>query len=219
GDEGGRRQPLASPRRFEGCQVYEGLEDRAGLPRGTGRSIERALGIVPPAHEGADLAGGGVDGERCRLHLSGQLGMRLLDAGDALAHRRFRRSLERYVERGLQPEISRDGAGAPPGELRGDQIDEIRRRTYSLGKLARERTSQGLPLRGGVDQSLLLHGDEDLVPPALPLGTRADEERVRRADRAGQPGRLVEAQRGHVLVEEIARGCRQPVDGNLPRLA
>src|SRR5262249_55997055 len=111
----------------------------------------------------------------------------------------FGRSLERYVERGLQPEISRDGAGAPPGELRGDQIDEIRRRTYSLGKLARERTSQGLPLRGGVDQSLLLHGDEDLVPPALPLGTRADEEPVRRADRAGQPGRLAASHPGHVL--------------------
>src|SRR5262245_66458604 len=145
--------------------------------------------------------------------------MRFLDARDTLAHRRLRRSLEWHVERGLQPEISRDGTDAPPRELRGDQIDEIWRRTYSLGKLARQRTSQGLPLRGGVDQSLFPHGDEDLVPPALPLGTRADEEPVRRADRPGQPGRLVEAQRGHVLVEEIARGCRQPVDGNLPRLA
>src|SRR5262249_44604731 len=121
-------------------------------------------------------------------------------------HRRLRRSLEWHVERGLQPEISRDGAGAPPRELGGDQIDEIRGRTYSLRKLARQRTSQGLPLRGGVDQSLLLHGDEDLVPPALPRGAGADEEPIRRADRAGQPGRLIEAQRGHVLVEEIARG-------------
>src|SRR5262249_57980861 len=101
------------------------------------------------------------------LDSPGELGARLLDARDALADGGHRGPLERNIEGGLQPEITRHWDGIPARQLRGNQVDEVRRGPHGLGKLARERTTNRLALRGGIDEAPLLHGDQNLIPPTL----------------------------------------------------
>ena len=91
----------------------------------------------------------------------------------------------------------------PPPELEGDEIDEVRRDPRVVDGRLRQWPGDGPPGDRRLDQPRLLHGEDDAVPVLL---VSRGEHPIRRADRARQPGRLVDVEGGHILAEKVARG-------------
>ena len=166
---------MAAALSLEGRQIDEGLEDRSGLAGGAGGAIERALTVAPAAHEGADFAGRGLDGDDGGLYLTGDLRSRPFDARDPVADGSFRRTLQSHIECRLHLDLARCRELGPPCELGGDEVNEVRRSATEVGRSAGHRLRRGRPKGRGVEQALLAHDSEDLVPSPFCLGTRSGE--------------------------------------------
>ena len=179
-----------------GGEIDERLERRAGLALGLGGAVELAVGVGRAADVGADAALAVQGDQRALLHPLVRVG------GDAGAHRRLRRRLQRQIEGGVDHQVlgglmadQRQHLGVQPvGEVLGSLAGQSGRDMHRLGE---RRVALGGGDRAHADHGVQHHGRPLGRPVAVGGGVVAGRPLHGRR----QQRRLAEGEVGRRLVE------------------
>ena len=216
GDDGRRRELAGLD--LERGEIYERLEERAGLTSGLRRPVELAVGEAPSSHQGEDPARAGLDRHHRGLKRSRRLAPRALDLSQTVSHRCLGRLLKAPIKARDYTRTANRADGAVRHLVPG-QLHEPGRSGRGRPRPRPHRTRLGGSCVGLARRALAHHRLENPVAAVAEQRRRLGEDPVRRPDRRREQRGLVEAEGVEALSEAVARSGRDAENRRVPLLA